>query len=287
MSTPASSPSAKPWRLRERLAGVRCTVATALLCLALPAAAETLAVGGIGTGLGTMRVLATEFSRHSPGISVVVMPDLGSTGGLKALSAGVIDIAVVGRPLRKEEAARNHVVMDYGKTPFVFATSRRDAEGFLGLSEVADVYAGRRTHWPDGTPIRLVLRRKGGMDARMLQALSAEMDQAVATALARPGMFIPATDEETVDALERRPEAIGTTTLALIRSERRQLQALALHGVAPSPQALAQGSYPHHVTMSIVRRAQAKETARRFFDFVASAQGRQILTDLGHWVPQP
>src|SRR5207247_1792448 len=72
------------------------TLLVLLYGLLMPSAAgaEKLTLGGTGSGLGTMQLLAEGFRQADPQFSLVVVPNLGSGGGLKALAAGALDLAV-------------------------------------------------------------------------------------------------------------------------------------------------------------------------------------------------
>ena len=255
-----------------------------LLWLATNISAETLKIGGNGSGMPAMQQLGAEFARRNPGVSVVVVPNLGSSGGLKALREGVIDLAISSRAPRPEEAAQGLVAMEYGRTPFVFATNPSVTQGLGSLAALVDVYAGKLTTWPDGKPIRLILRPRNDGDTALQQAISPEMKQAVEAALARPGMSIASTDQDAVDMLEKTVGALGVTSLSLVQTEKPSLKLVSMNGVAPSTKALADGSYRHAKTMYLVRAGASSDAAMRFNAFVASQEGRQLLSNTGYWV---
>lgn len=250
-------------------------------------AAQTVRVGGTGAGLGTMQVLAQEFGKAHPSVSIVIVPNLGSSGGLKALAAGAVDIAVIARPLKAEETAQGLVAVEYGRTPFVIATARSTAPGLHSVADLVEIYSGRRAAWPDGTPIRLVLRPKHDSDFQLLESFSPEMKQAVNAAIAKNGMLVASTDQDAADALEKTPGAVGTSVLALLLAEKRRLNALPINGVAPTPKTLADGSYPYFKAMHLAHRQGAGAAAAQFVDFAGSARGRALLQETGHWVAAP
>lgn len=265
-------------------------LATVLVFLGLVASAtahaETLRIGGTGAGLGTMRALAMEFSKTVP-VTVVVVPNLGSSGGLKALANGAVDMAVAARPLKAEETQQGLVAIEYGRTPFVIATTKKGAPGLKNVGELADIYAGRKSAWPDGEPIRLVLRPSNDSDSILLASFSPEMKLAVEGALVKSGMVIALTDQDAADAVEHTPGALGTASLALIYSEKRNMNVLSLNGVTPTPKTVADGSYPYSKAMYLVRKTGGKESVARFFEFMSSSRARQMLIDSGHWVVNP
>jgi len=97
-------------------------------------------------------------------------------------------------------------------------------------------------------------------------------------------MIIATNDQDAADAIERTPGALGTASLALIYSEKRNLNVLPLNGVAPTPKTAAAGSYPYSKAMYLVRKTGGKESVARFFEFMSSTQARQVLIDSGHWL---
>jgi phosphate transport system substrate-binding protein len=282
----------KSMRIGLSLTGKRLThrhvaavlVATTTLGMAMPAVAETLKLAGTGSGLGTMKVLAEAYKKHSPAFNLVILPNLGSGGGMKALTVGAIDIAVISRPIKSEESALGLVGIEYGRTPFVLATNLAGISS-LSLAQTAEILGGKVTQWPDGTPIRLVLRPKSDIDTELLGAWSPQVGAALKVAHAREGMVVAPTDQDSASQIERLHGAIGTSTLALIMSEGRKIHALPLEGVAPSAKSISDKSYPHYKSMILVTKTKHSDIADKFVQFALSAEGRAILQKLGHWIP--
>lgn len=259
-------------------------VATLLLSAVAPAApAQTLKLAGSGNGVATMEVLAAAYRARETKFQLHVIQNLGSNGAIKALAARAIDVAVIGRDLKGEETALGLTAFEYGRTPLVLGTNRREPKG-LSLQEAADLFAGRITHWPDGVPVRLVLRPPTDSDTVLQSAWSPAMKEALNLAHARPGMVIAPTDRQSADQMERLPGSLGSTTLALILAEHRDLRVVPIGGVVPSVKALADATYPYFKRMYLVTRGNEADLAQRFADFVRSGEGRAELTRIGHLV---
>lgn len=276
--------SAAPRRARSRVGILLLSSVMFLSLLPLAHAAEALKLGGSGSCLGTMRLLAAQFQKTHPDVQITVVPSLGSGGGIHAVAAGVIDIGLSSRPLKESERNPRLTVSEYGRTPFVIVTATRNPTSSITLDQLVQIYTGTVTTWPDGKPLRLVLRPAAESDSKVLKALSPAMDTAVTQALERPGMPVALTDQDNADALEKISGAIGSSTLALIVSEQRALKALVLDGVTPSPETLASGEYPYFKTMLLVTRDDITPLAQMFIAFIRSPEGRAILTQNGHWV---
>ena len=71
-------------------------MATAIMGFGAPSAglAESLKIGGTGGDLGTIKQICKAFQKSHAGVTVDVLPSLGSGGGIKAVLAGAIDIGL-------------------------------------------------------------------------------------------------------------------------------------------------------------------------------------------------
>jgi len=257
------------------------------LGLSVPAAfaAETIRIGGTGSALGTMRALGEAFRKQYSNIEVVVVPGLGSGGGRKALMGGALEIAVTARPWKIAEKLHGAVARLYGWSPFVMAVAAKNPAANLTIQDILDIYGGKKTSWPDGQRLRLILRPLTDSDTEMLLNIGPDMEQAVRSAHQREGMKIAITDEESAEATQSTPGAVGTSTVALIVSERRPLKALSIKGVVPSVKSIADGSYPWFKSFYLVTKADSSPSSRSFVEFVLSARGRQLLSTLGYGLP--
>lgn len=268
--------------------GVQLAVAFLLsLGLSVPAAfaAEMIRIGGNGSALGAMRALGEAFKKQYPNMEVVVVPGLSSGGGRKALMGGALDVAVTSRPWKGAEKLDGAVARLYGWSPFVMAVTSKNPTANLTIQDILDIYSGKKTSWPDGQRLRLILRPLTDSDTEMLLNIGPDMEQAVRSAHQREGMKIAITDEESAEATQSTPGAVGTSTVALIVSERRPLKALSIKGVVPSVKSIADGSYPWFKSFYLVTKADSSPSSRSFVEFVLSARGRQLLSTLGYGLP--
>jgi phosphate transport system substrate-binding protein len=249
------------------------------------ALADEIRIGGTGASLGTVKLLAEAFRERAPDVTVRILPNLGSTGGIKATIQGVADIGLSSRSLKDAERAAGASQLEYGRTPFVFAVSTRSNAKAVTLEQVVGMYAGTTRFWPDGTPVRLVLRPESDADTEYTNNVSASMRAALSEARKRPGVTVSITDQDAADDLEKIPGALGTSSLAVILSEGHALRALRLDGIEPTVRNLALGSYPYDKRLYFVTGARPSAAAQRFIAFAQSHAGRRILARTGHWVP--
>lgn len=256
-----------------------------LLALSIcPAAvsAETVKISGTGGALGGMKLLAEAFQRANPGVEVVVAPSIGSSGGIRAAIAGKLDIGVSARRILPEERSLAGLQQPYARTAFVFCANPAVKQSDITLSEIGDIYAGRKTAWGDGSPLRLILRPASDTDTLTLGKISPEMADAVALSQKREGLIVAMSDQESADAVERTTGGFGTTTLALVASENRKLRILSVDGVTPSAKTVRDGSYPYTKTFFLITGPNLSPVAARFIRFVLSPEGKSVLSRVGH-----
>jgi phosphate transport system substrate-binding protein len=242
--------------------------------------AEVIA-GGTGAGIGLMQALAEEHAKSAPGIKFKMLPGLGSSGGIRALVAGKVHIALSARPLTDAERRAGLVAHEIARTPLVIAVNHRNTTIKLTLDELAALYAGRTVHWADGTPARPVLRTAEDTDTITLKTFSPAVAQAASAALLREGMLIATTDSDSADALESVPGAFGTMALSTLIAEKRALKPLTVGGHEPSVKALADNRYPWHKTLYIVTAPDTPPAVAEFLKFVSTHAARAVLAANG------
>ena len=269
----------------------RAVVVAAVFCLLFPAGsfAATLKIGGTGSALATMRILADEFVRLRPDISVEIPDSLGSGGGIKALLAGALDIALSSRMLKPKERDAGARATPYATTPFVLVTrvSESNSAPDLSSKELVKAFSGDAVHWKDGTAIRIILRNERDTSTRILIAAFDGMDAALTRARAIPGIPVTSTEQDNMDLAETLPGALTTASLTAILSEERSLAPIAIDGVAPTLENLATGAYKISKYFYLVTGPETSETALEFIRFIRSAEGAAILRTTGNLAVSP
>jgi len=232
---------------------------------------SALVMGGTGGGLGTLRSLGAAFTRAS-GIPVTVVPSLGTAGGVRALEDGKIHLAFIGRSLTDAERARGLSARQTWRTALGFVTSNRDGPS-LGLAEVIQMIADERSRWPDGTPVRPLLRPATESDYPPLFAQFPGMEAAIATLRKRMQVPVASTDQEALNLAEQIPGSLVAATLAQVVTELRNLRFVAIDGVAPTVEALESGRYRATKGLDMVYPRQHSPQAAAFLAYVASSEG--------------
>ena len=267
-------------KLRDLLPVVACLAALT----GSPAMAghdEILNIGGTGAALGGMKLLADAYMQSHPDINVVVLPSLGSSGGVKALLANRIDFALTSRDLKDAERAE----VEYARTPVVFSTHLETAADNITLAELPLIYNGENATWPDGSNLRLIMRPPSESDMKLLASLSPQMEKSVEAAHRRGDLLVAINDQDNATALEKVRGSLGLSTLAQITTENRRLKILSLDGQQGSVESLRDGEYGHAKILFLVTKPIQSALVSNFVTFMRSDEGAAILSASGHLVP--
>jgi phosphate transport system substrate-binding protein len=254
----------------------------AALCIAAtaPAVADTVRIGGTGMALAAMQSAGEGLAATQPDISTKVLPSLGTPGGLKALGQGAIDLAVIGRPLTADEKAKELVDAGCTTTALLFATSHPRPHG-ITTAQLPGIYADERPSWPDGGPLKIILRSRAGSENAYLTAAIPGMAAALDTAYQRRGIPVATTDQENAEQASRIAGSFAIMTMLQMRAEKLELRPVALDGVLPSAETVADKTYPLSVSVCLVLPARPKPAAEKFVAYLKSGAGRALLTSLG------
>jgi phosphate transport system substrate-binding protein len=260
-------------------------VAMTFLCAPFVASAGEIRIAGTGNALGTMRLLGAAYVLSHPESTPIIRESIGTSGAIKAVMKGAIEIGLSSRELTDEEVRHGLRAVAYAHSPTVFAVQQQNGTVSITRSQIADIYSGKMMHWSDGTRVRPILRQREDDNSRQIKILSPEIEKALSLAEQRQGMAFAVTDQEAADKMESIQGSFGVTTLALIRSEERNLKALALDEVAPTPENAQSGRYPMMKRFYFVLPQESSLEVQEFIKFVKSSQGGKILEQTGHTIP--
>ena len=259
------------------LSAAKAAVPLAMMLCCGFASADTLRVGGTGTALGSMRILAEAYEAQHPDMSIEVLPSLGSSGGIKAVIPEAIDLCLSARPLKDAEQAAGAQARVFARSPLVFATSLDNPADAITTQAIEAAFSGRILRWATGAPIRLVMRPVEEANTKILRGLSDGMALAVEQAFERPDLISATSDQDNADALERLSGSLGFIALGQIRTEKRRLKILALDDTAPEG-VFAKGRENTLLkTIYVVSKQTLSPQTAQFRDFIYSDQAHDIL----------
>ena len=217
-----------------------------------------------------------------------------TTESFYALVDGQADLLLVYEPSQdawdyaKEQGVELEV-QPIGYDAPVFLINDNNPVESLTHDEIVGIYTGRITNWKDvgGNDIDIAayqrVENSGSqvmMRAQVMQG--AEMMDA-------PREFRTTEMGELVDAIasyRNTANSIGYSVYYYIDNMymKQGIKLLKVNGVAPTNDTIASGEYPYRQPFYAVIRADAPQDspARRLYDWLATAEGRQLVEDAGY-----
>ena len=244
-----------------------------------------LTIAATGTAMPMLKILIDDFTKSAPEFKATLLfPPAGSGGAIRGVATGKVDLGVTSRVPRPNAPGADLRAVPWVRTAFVITAHHADVARNYTLPELAAIWSGATLRWPDGQPMRLLLRSADDADLASLRAMSPEMSRAVDAALLRPGLPRADHDLQNLDILDKVSGAIGSTTLGLLLSSNSRLSVLTVGGVMPSVRTLKDHTYPYLRTLYLVSRPQMNSP---FIDFLRSARAQALLESNGFVMAVP
>lgn len=240
---------------------------------------EGLRLAGSGSNLPMARALSASFDRgaaHHP----VVHASIGSGGGVRALLDGVIDIALVSRPLREGEREQGLVATPYARVPVVVAVHTSVPITALDGEELVDLYSGATEQWPDGSRVVVLQRERGDSSHAAVDRVLPAFGEANEEAYQRSRWRVLYRDDAMREALADTRGAIGLFGQGGLPPG-SPVRAVAMDGVMPSVETLRSGAYPFTKDFAFVTRGPPQGEAAAFIQHARSPGGRAIIEAAG------
>ncbi len=247
-------------------------------------AGDALSIKGsdtFGKELGPPLIAA--FQAQNAGTEIE-LTSLGSASGIADLLEGTCDVAASTRSLDETEQRmarskgielKSAIAGYYGLAVVVNANNPLKD---LSDAAVLNVFAGKATNWkqvggPD-RPIEVLIRDASGGSHLGFRELATGNQPYAAHA---QGF---ASFEELAQAVAVRPDAIGYVEMNLVSQP--GILALSINGIPPNEITVQKGTYPYVQPVWLyAREKSANAFIERFFQFVRSKAGQQIVKSVG------
>lgn len=239
----------------------------------------TVVVGGTGGALGALRTVAIWFT-EATGIAVTIVPSLGTEGGLRATADGKLHVGVIGRPLREPDLARGVAEAQVWRVPLGFVTSFESPKA-VGMDELAAFLDDPASIWPDGKPVRPILRPATESDYAILFKRAPSLETAIQRLRRRPELPVATTDQDALDLAERLEGSLVNATLSQVITEGRDLRFVPIDGATPNVDALESGASTLAKPMHVIRSLRTPPQGDQFLDYLRSSEGQTRLRRCG------
>ncbi len=242
-------------------------------------AGQKIVVSGTGDNQELLRVLAGRLMEKLGEGEIVVPDTIGSSGGIKALAKGDIDIARVARPLKKNEESLGLKYRQFATAPIVFVV-HPDVTGIDNITteQIVAVYSGKMRDWSElgARPGKIYpITREAGDSCLIVLGERLAGFAGIEKPVSKPIY----TTQETVDALTRHSGTFGFVPMPVIVGTK--LKVLKVDGVYPSSENILSRQYKLSLPFALVCRDEPRGLSKRFIDFVFSNEGRDIMMKMG------
>ncbi|MGN0160089.1 MAG: phosphate ABC transporter substrate-binding protein [Lachnospiraceae bacterium] len=221
------------------------------------------------------------FMEKYPSITVTT-EYTGSGAGLESLNAGSVDIGNASRHVKDEEAAKGAVENVVALDGIAVIVDKNNKVTDLTSEQLADIYTGKITKWSElggSDDAIVVIGRESGSGTRdAFEELTKVKDACkYAQELDSTGAVLA--------KVAATPGAIGYVSLDVVDDT---VSAAKLNGVDATEANILNGTYALQRPFVMATKgkvADQNETVKIWFDYIASAEGQEIIKSVGLILP--
>ncbi|MBT0662859.1 substrate-binding domain-containing protein [Geobacter pelophilus] len=251
-----------------------------LLAIAMVAAtsaqAETIKIGGSGSMIPLLTQIGKAYVKKYPQDSVEVnQKSLGQPGGIAALNAGAVDIAMSAMEITPEQKKLGVQPIEIAQVAGVIGVSGNVTVKELTSQQLCDIYGGKIKNWKQvggaDAPIAAFTRPESDSTKQMFRKGAACM----ANLKEAPEIMNLAKTADMHNALETKPNAIGPVDAIGLAMAKGKFKAIKIDG--KSFEGLASGKWPFVLHNNLVLGKNKGEAVKRFLGFIKSPEGQAII----------
>ncbi len=233
--------------------------------------------------------LAKAWRKRNPQVGVAVEA-LGSSTAFEGLFDGSAEIGASSRTISAQEIAEaqrlglqlRELVIGYDGVAIVVHPDNPVRN--LTASQLSRIFAGKLRNWREvggaDAPIELVGRPEGSGTHAFFREKVLRLGNPGGPESFAPGIVVLEHNDEIVARVASRPHAISYVGLGSLTGKVRVVPVAPAPGrmaVAPSAEAVADGSYPFYRPLLLYTTGSPSGELRRFLEFVLSADGRALV----------
>lgn len=255
--------------------------------------AQTIENKGSDTMVNLALAWAEAYSKIKPDVLISVTGG-GSGTGIAALINGTVDITNASRAVSSDEIA---AVKSGGFDPIQTAVALdaiavvvhpSNPVNELTFAQLADIFTGRVTNWREAggenRPIVLVSRESNSGTYVYFLEHVVRLGRKDNTDLFSPNALLMPSSEGIGNEVRQNPNAIGYDGLGYVTPEEKTIRVGAKAGapfVAPTADAVTDGTYPIARPLFMITRGQPSGAAADYLAWIMGPQGQAIVRKLG------
>ncbi len=257
---------------------------TMLSCSSTPVAVGTIRLKGSETMLQLTEMLAAEYMKLNPGVSVYVEGG-GTASGVRALIRNEVDICTASRNLKYDEVK---ILADQYKKIGISYIVAKDALSIylnpdnpvnnLTMDDLKKIFTCKATNWKtfggNDDVIQPVIRNPNSGTYLYLKEHVLQEDDYCDKAETEPTM------NALIEAVADNVNAVGYGGIGLAKG----LKHIKVNGVAPMEENVRNGKYPIIRYLHFYVLDSPEGIVKKFIDWVLSPEGQQIV-EKGGYIP--
>ena len=240
-----------------------------------------ITIAGSTTVLPIAQATAEVFMDNNPEINISVRGG-GSSVGIAAIMAGTVDIGNASRHIKAKElaSAREKGINPYenvvANDGIVIVIHKDNNVKDLTLEQIKGIYTGDISNWKEiggpSLPIVVISRDVSSGTFEVFNKIVLNNAKCIDSAL------MLASNNAVVSTIATTPGAIGYAGLGYLNDT---VNAVKINRVMPSKKTIQNGSYPIARTLHMYTNGAPKGLAKRYIDFILSAEGQKIVEEQG------
>jgi phosphate transport system substrate-binding protein len=241
---------------------------------ATTARAESIKIGGSGSMIPLLTVLGKAYVKKNPKDAVEVnQKSMGQPGGIAALNAGAIDIAMSAMPITPAQAKLQVEQFEIARVAGVVAVNSSVTATNLTSQQLCDIYAGKIRNW------KLV----GGADAPIAALTRPESDSTkvmfrkgfacLSAAKEAPEILNLPKSADMHNALSTTRNSIGPVDTIALADAAGKFKAIKIDGKSPE----VSDKWQFILHNNLVLGKNRGEAVKRFMNFIKSSEGQTII----------
>lgn len=222
-----------------------------------------------------------EYYNNKYGGAIKIPGSIGSSGAIRAVRQGAVDLGLTARPLTEEEKEEGLREIPYARTATVIGVHPTVPDDNITYSDLVAIFAGKKTKWNNGATIIVLSREAGDNTNAVLSEKVPGFAEVLTNSLKNEMWTVYFTSHEETDAIAKTPFSIGFTDIASIKAQSLGIKPLKVNGIEPTIDNICNGSYQLFNDLYFIHKAPLSNRAQGFLNFVFSAEGKTIIMEYG------
>lgn len=229
-----------------------------------------------GDAAPLMRALTDAYYAVNP--YTIFTVDVGNPAfAASEMQAGTAALAATSLP----PADGSRWMADLAMDGIAIIVNPQNPVGGITLQDARAIFAGERNNWLDYNvdglgPIEVAVREEGDGSRRVFDDVVMGAQKLTLDAFVMPSV------DTMLNFPMVKPNAIGYAPSSGVARQPRPVKMLPINGVAPTPDAIANGDYPLSRTLNLMALREPQGELRNFVAWALGPAGRQIAAQQGY-----